>query len=286
MTETKIAVIGGTGLYEMEGVTPVDTFDIDTPFGTPSDSITVVDLDGKNVAFLPRHGRGHRYLPTEIPVKANIWALKKLGVERIVAFSAVGSLRDQIRPRDIVVPDQIIDRTRSRENSFFGEGIAGHVPFADPFCPALRRVVAEIVASLPYPSHDEGTYVCMEGPLFSTRAESNLYRSWGGSIIGMTAIPEAKLAREAEICYSLITLVTDYDCWKQEEEDVTLDMVIENMRANTEAAKSILRKIVKRLPEDRTCGCAEAARYAIMTDRKLIPNPVKDKLDLFYGKYF
>ncbi len=286
MREAKIAVIGGSGLYGMEGVTPVDTVDIDTPFGSPSDSITVIDFDGKGVAFLPRHGRGHRYLPTEIPVKANIWALKKLGVERIVAFSAVGSLKEKIHPRDIVIPDQIIDRTRSRDNSFFGDGIVGHVSFADPFCPDLRRIVQEIVASLSYPFHDNGTYVCMEGPLFSTRAESNLYRSWGGSVIGMTAIPEAKLAREAEICYSLITLVTDYDCWKQEEEDVTIDMVIENMRVNTEAARNVLRKIVDRLPDERTCGCSEAARYAIMTDKKLIPDSVKRKLDLFYGKYF
>jgi 5'-methylthioadenosine phosphorylase len=286
MREVKIAVIGGTGLYGMEGSTPVGTFDIDTPFGRPSDSITVIDFDGKNVAFLPRHGRGHRFLPTEVPVKANIWALKKLGVERIVAFSAVGSLKEEIHPRDIVVPDQIIDRTRSRDNSFFGDGIVGHVSFADPFCPDLGRIVREIVASISFPFHDKGTYICMEGPLFSTRAESNLYRSWGGAVIGMTAIPEAKLAREAEICYSLITLVTDYDCWKQEGEDVTIDMVIENMRANTEAARNILKEIVARLPGDRTCACAEAARYAIMTDKKLIPGSVKHKLELFYGKYF
>ncbi|MBN2325453.1 MAG: S-methyl-5'-thioadenosine phosphorylase [Spirochaetes bacterium] len=286
MRKVNIAVIGGTGLYGMDDSTTVGTFDIDTPFGNPSDSITVVDFDGKEVAFLPRHGRGHRYLPTEIPVKANIYALKKLGVERIVAFSAVGSLKEKIRPREVVVPDQLIDRTRSRDNSFFGDGIVGHVSFADPFCPDLGRTVREIVASLPYPSHDGGTYVCMEGPLFSTRAESNLYRSWGGSVIGMTAIPEAKLAREAEICYSLITLVTDYDCWKLEEEAVTIDMVIENMRANTEAARAILKEIVARLSDDRTCGCAEAARYAIMTDKKLIPGSVKRKLDLFYGKYF
>jgi 5'-methylthioadenosine phosphorylase len=286
MREVTTAVIGGTGLYQMEGLDPLDRIDITTPFGNPSDSITVLSFNGKDVAFLPRHGSGHRYLPTEIPVKANIWALKKLGIQRIISFSAVGSLKEEIRPRDIVVPDQIIDRTRSRENSFFGEGIVGHVSFADPFCPELRTALCNAVGSLAHPSHSGGTYVCMEGPLFSTRAESNLYKSWGGSVIGMTAIPEAKLAREAEICYALVALTTDYDCWKEGEEDVTIDIVVENMRATTKAAQDIIKAAVGLIPQCRTCGCQEAARYAIVTERERIPSTAKEKLDIFYGKYF
>lgn len=286
MREVKIAVIGGTGLYQMDGVEAVEQITVKTPFGSPSDAVTVLRFEGKEVAFLPRHGTDHRYLPTEIPVKANIWALKKLGVQRIISISAVGSLREEIHPRDIVVPDQVIDRTRSRENSFFGEGIVGHVSFADPFCFELRKLLCDTVGSLTYPSHTEGTYVCMEGPLFSTRAESNLYRTWGGSVIGMTAIPEAKLAREAEICYGLVALTTDYDCWKDGEEDVTIDIVVENIRATTRAAQDIIKAAVSRMPEDRTCGCNEAARYAIVTDKAGIPASVKKKLDILYGKYF
>ena len=286
MREVKTAVIGGTGLYRMDGAQLLEKIDIDTPFGNPSDSISVCSLDGREVAFLPRHGVGHRYLPTEIPVKANIWALKKLGVRQIISFSAVGSLREEIHPRDIVIPEQIIDRTRSRENSFFGEGIVGHVSFADPFCPELRAVLCEAVSSLSHPSHIGGTYVCMEGPLFSTRAESNLYRSWGGWVIGMTAIPEAKLAREAELCYGLVALTTDYDCWKEGEDDVTLDIIVDNIKATTKAAQDIIKKIVSTIAEERTCGCGEAARYAIVTDSERIPEPVKKRLDIFYGKYF
>ena len=286
MEKARIAVIGGTGLYKIEGITIKEELDIDTPFGKPSDKISIADIDGVNVAFLPRHGVGHRYLPTEIPVKANIWALKSLGVERIIAVSAVGSLKEEIKPRDIVIPDQIIDRTKSRPNSYFGNGIVGHVSFADPFCNELREMLSQTVSDLGYRFHQGGTYICMEGPLFSTRAESNLYRSWGGSVIGMTAIPEAKLAREAEICYGMLAFSTDYDCWKEDEEDVTIEMVVENLSANTRAAQEIIKNVVKRIPEERLCSCAEAAKYAIITDPSMIPEDTKSKLEIFYGKYW
>ena len=288
MDNVKIAVIGGTGLYKIEGIgiEIKEEIDINTPFGKPSDKITIANIDGINVAFLPRHGVGHRFLPTEIPVRANIWALKKLGVERIIAVSAVGSLKEEIKPRDIVIPDQIIDRTKSRTNSFFGNGIVGHVSFADPFCNDLRKILLDTVNDLGYNVHYGGTYICMEGPLFSTRAESNLYRSWGGSVIGMTAIPEAKLAREAEICYGMLAFSTDYDCWKEDEEDVSIEMVVENLRANTNAAQDIIKKVIKSVPETRTCLCKEAAKYAIITEPKFIPSDIKQKLELFYGKYW
>ena len=286
MDSVRIAVIGGTGLYKIEGIEIKDEIDIDTPFGKPSDKITVTSFDGVNVAFLPRHGVGHRFLPTEIPVKANIWALKKIGVERIIAVSAVGSLKEEISPRDIVIPDQIIDRTKSRSNSFFGDGIVGHVAFADPYCNDLRAILLNTVKELGYKVHFGGTYICMEGPLFSTRAESNLYRSWGGSVIGMTALPEAKLAREAEICYGMLAFPTDYDCWKEDEEDVSIEMVVENLKANTSAAQEIIKKAIKSIPEKRTCTCKDAAKYAIITDPAAIPKETKNKLDLFYGKYW
>ncbi|MCD6396690.1 MAG: S-methyl-5'-thioadenosine phosphorylase [Spirochaetaceae bacterium] len=286
MDSVRIAVIGGTGLYKIEGIKIKDEIDIETPFGKPSDKITVASFDGANVAFLPRHGVGHRFLPTEIPVKANIWALKKIGVERIIAVSAVGSLKEEISPRDIVIPDQIIDRTKSRDNSFFGDGIVGHVAFADPYCNDLRAILLNTVRELGYKVHFGGTYICMEGPLFSTRAESNLYRSWGGSVIGMTALPEAKLAREAEICYGMLAFPTDYDCWKEDEEDVTIEMVVENLKANTSAAQEIIKKVIKSIPEKRTCICKDAAKYAIITDPAAIPKETKNKLDLFYGKYW
>ena len=286
MGDVRIAVIGGTGLYKIEGIEVIDELDIDTPFGKPSDKITVAKIDKTDVAFLPRHGVGHKFLPTEIPVKANIWALKKIGVERIIAISAVGSLKEEIKPRDIVIPDQIIDRTKSRANSFFGDGIVGHVAFADPFCNDLRGILMNTVNELGYRVHFGGTYVCMEGPLFSTRAESNLYRSWGGSVIGMTAIPEAKLAREAEICYGMLAFATDYDCWKEGEEDVSIEMVVENLKANTNAAQEIIKKVIKTIPKERKCICKDAAKYAIITDPSAIPLETKNKLELFYGKYW
>jgi 5'-methylthioadenosine phosphorylase len=286
MESVKLAFIGGTGLYRIEGMEIIDSVDIDTPFGKPSDSIVISSFKGKRAAFLPRHGVGHRFLPSEIPVKANIWALKKLGVQKVIAISAVGSLREEIRPRDLVVPDQLIDRTRLRSSSFFGKGIVGHVSFADPFCKELSEALFEAAKSSGYSVHKGGTYVCMEGPAFSTRAESRLYCSWGGSIIGMTAIPEAKLAREAELCYAILALCTDYDCWKEDEADVTIEMVMENLRANTEAAQVIIKRLIETINQDIPCSCQEAAKYAIITAKEYIPEDVRKPLELFYGKYW
>ena len=233
----------------------------------------------------PRHGTGHRLLPTEIPVKANIWALKKIGVERIISISAVGSLKEKIRPRDIVVPAQIIDRTKSRVNSFFGNGVVGHVSFAEPFCQQLSDIIYSKVAELNYSVHRGETYICMEGPQFSTRAESNIYRSWGVDIIGMTNLQEAKLAREAEICYATLACVTDYDCWHESEEDVSIAEVVENLKKNALNAQKIIRHTVKNVSPPRKCECAEAMKYAIVTHPEFIPEDVKTKLSPLIGKY-
>jgi len=284
--KVKLAFIGGTGLYQIDGLEIVDSVDIDTPFGKPSDSIKIAQFGDRKAAFLPRHGVGHRYLPTEIPVKANIWALKKIGIEKIIAVSAVGSLKEEIRPRDIVIPNQIIDCTKQRPSTFFGEGLVGHLGFADPFCSELSDLLYTTVKDLGYRVHRDETYVCMEGPLFSTRAESHMYRSWGGGVIGMTAIPESKLAREAELCYALIAMSTDYDCWKADEEDVTIEMIVQNLQANTAAAQSVIKRLMETIQDDGTCGCQEAAQFAILTDPKLIPEDVKKKLGLFYEKYW
>ncbi|MDP2952445.1 MAG: S-methyl-5'-thioadenosine phosphorylase, partial [Chloroflexota bacterium] len=241
MAHARIGVIGGSGLYEMEGLADIEEARVKTPFGDPSDTIVVGTLEGTRVAFLPRHGRGHRISPTRLPARANIYALKSLGVEWVISVSAVGSLKEEIRPLDLVVPDQLIDRTRSRVNSFFEDGPVVHVGFADPFCPVLSRSLYEAAREAGARVHRGGTYVVMEGPLFSTRAESDLYRSWGASVIGMTALPEAKLAREAEICYATLACATDYDCWREGHESVTIEMVIANLTQNVATAKQILR---------------------------------------------
>jgi 5'-methylthioadenosine phosphorylase len=289
MPEAKLGVIGGSGLYEINGLEDVEEINVKTPFGNPSDTITLGTLGEAKIAFLPRHGRGHRILPTELPVKANIWAMKSLGVEWIISVSAVGSLKEDVQPLDIVIPDQIIDRTKKRPNTFFGEGIVVHCTFADPFCPTLSQLLyqaAHYHAGTHVPRvHSGGTYIAMEGPFFSTRAESNMYRSWGGSIIGMTAIPEAKLAREAEICYATIACVTDYDCWHEVHETVTIDMVIQNLMRSVEAAKDIVKTVSSQLPKHRDCGCAIALRDAIITSRELIPPQKKEELSLLIGKY-
>lgn len=288
MSEIKatIGIIGGSGTYNVEGVKEIEEIAVKTPFGDPSDTIKIVEIEGKRVAFLPRHGKGHRLSPTEIPAKANIYALKSLGVKRIITISAVGSLQDEIPPQDFIIPDQIIDRTKSRANSFFEGGIVGHVAFAEPFCHELNESVYNTIKNSGIVNiHKDKTYVCMEGPLFSTIAESNLYRSWGADIIGMTVLPEAKLAREAEMCYTCIAMSTDYDCWHPDHESVTLEMILENAAANTKNAHSLLKDIIKNIPENQSCTCNEAAKYAIVTDRSVIPEEVKKKLDLFYGKY-
>ena len=285
MPQAKIAVIGGSGLYDMEGMTDIEEVDIKTPFGKPSDTIVVGKLDGVGVAFLPRHGRGHRILPTEVPVKANIYALKSLGVERIIAINSVGSLKEQLKPGDMLIPDQLIDRTRSRVNTFFGEGVVVHVPFAEPFCPELSRTVYRAAQAAGADVHRGGTYVVIEGPAFSTLAESNLYRSWGVDVIGMTALPEAKLAREAEICYAIIACITDYDCWRARHEAVTAELILKQLRQNIETAKKTIRLAVGRIAGERACDCAEALKTAIVTAPELIPEAQKRKFDLLIGKY-
>ncbi len=290
MPQAKIGVIGGSGLYRMEGMTEVEEVMIHTPFGDPSDSITIGKVAGVPMAFLPRHGRGHRISPSEIPARANIWALKSLGVEWVISVSAVGSLREDVAPRDLLVPDQLFDRTKSRVNSFFEGGIVVHCTFAEPFCPTLSKLVLDSARELgDLQVHAGGTYVCMEGPLFSTKAESNVYRKLGMDIIGMTALPEAKLAREAELCYATIACVTDYDCWREsDEESVTVEMVIGNLSANVANAQRILQSIAQKMPTDRAeqdCGCSSALATSIMTTPTLIPQPVKEKYSLLISKY-
>jgi 5'-methylthioadenosine phosphorylase len=289
MPRATIGVIGGSGLYRMEGMTDVEEVALQTPFGDPSDVITVGRVEGVSMAFLPRHGRGHRISPTEIPVRANFWALKSLGVEWVISVSAVGSLREHIAPRDLVIPDQLFDRTRSRVNSFFEGGIVVHCTFAEPFCSTLSKLLLDSARELgDVTVHEGGTYVCMEGPLFSTRAESQTYRSWGMDIIGMTALPEAKLAREAELCYATIACATDYDSWHETEESVTVEMVVSNLSANVANAQRILRAVAKKIPADRsanTCECPSALATAILTDRSVIPASVKEKYSLLIGKY-
>ncbi len=289
MPRATIGVIGGSGLYRMEGMADVEEVSVQTPFGDPSDVITVGRVEGVSMAFLPRHGRGHRISPTEIPVRANIWALKSLGVEWVISVSAVGSLREHIAPRDLVIPDQLFDRTRSRVNSFFEGGIVVHCTFAEPFCSTLSKLLLDSARDLgDVTVHEGGTYVCMEGPLFSTRAESRTYRSWGMDIIGMTALPEAKLAREAELCYATIACATDYDSWHETEESVTVEMVVSNLSANVANAQRILRAVAKKIPADRsanTCECPSALATAIMTDHSKIPPEAREKYSLLIGKY-
>jgi len=281
------AVIGGSGLYQLEGMTDVREIEVETPFGPPSDVIVVGELEGIGVAFLPRHGRGHVLSPTELPARANIWALKSLGVQRILASSACGSLRKELAPRHIVVADQLYDRTRHRApHTFFEGGIVAHIGFADPFCPALRQVLLDAARAAGATVHDGGTMVVMEGPQFSTRAESNAYRQMGFDTIGMTALPEAKLAREAEICYASMNLVTDYDVWYPEHDEVTVEMVVANMRANLETAKQILRYALPAMEAlDGSCGCGSALAGAIITAPEHIPQEQKERLRLLIEKY-
>jgi 5'-methylthioadenosine phosphorylase len=285
MPKAKIGVIGGTGLYDIEGMTDIEEVDLNTPFGKPSDSIVTGRLEGVGIAFLPRHGKGHRILPTEVPARANIYALKSLGVEHIIAVCSAGSFKKEIRPSDLLIPDQLIDRLRSRVSTFFNEGIVAHISFAEPFCPVLSGIVYQAAQEAGADVHEGGTYVAMEGPAFSTRAESQLYRSWGADIIGMTALPEAKLAREAEICYAVVGCVTDYDSWWERVEPVTVDVILEVQRKNVDAARKIIRLVAGRLPESRECGCATALEGAIVTDPAYIPAEQREKLNLLIGRY-
>ncbi len=284
-TKAEIGVIGGSGLYEMAGLTDGEEVRIATPFGDPSDAIVLGALSGRRVAFLPRHGRGHRINPTNVPFRANIFALKILGVKRILSVSAVGSLTERIHPLDMVVPDQLIDRTKSRPSTFFNDGVVVHVGFANPFCNELSGLVFEEASSQGVSVHRGGTYLAIEGPQFSTVAESELYRSWGASIIGMTAVPEAKLAREAEMCYATLACSTDYDCWHPEHDAVTADMIMGNLAENAEHAKSIVSAVVSRIPETAGCRCQSALEGAIVTAPELIPPRVRDELAPLIGKY-
>ena len=280
-----IAIIGGSGLYEMEGLTDVESVDIDTPFGRPSDAITLGTLEGARVAFLPRHGQGHRFNPSHIPVQANIYALKTLGVERIISVSAVGSLKEEFEPQHLVVPNQLIDRTRNRSNTFFENDMVVHIAFADPFCAHTSHMVVHAAQDLGVNVHPGGTMVVMEGPAFSTRAESFMYRSWGADLIGMTALPEAKLAREAEICYATMAWVTDYDCWRQGGETVTVEMIIGNLLKNVAASKDLLRNLIPRLNGPRECPCATALKDAIITPQDRVSAELKRKLAPITGRY-
>ena len=283
--KAKVAVIGGSGLYKMEGLTAVEEVELDTPFGKPSDIITVGTLEGVGIAFLPRHGRGHRIPPTDVPYRANIYALKSLGVERIIAINAVGSLKEAVEPGHLLIPDQLIDCTRSRVSTFFRENIVAHIPFAEPFCPVLSRIVYQATKEAGATVHQGGTYVVMEGPAFSTKAESRLYKSWGADVIGMTALPEAKLAREAEICYAIIACATDYDSWREVSETLNIEVILNILNKNVETSKRILRLAMSRILEKRDCDCASALQIAIVTSPKLIPDEQKKNLDLLIGKY-
>ena len=286
MSQPVLGVIGGSGLYEIEGLTGVEEVRLATPFGAPSDAYITGELHGVKMVFLPRHGRGHRYLPSEVPYRANIHGLKQLGVERIISVSAVGSMKEEIVPGHIVIPDQFFDRTQGkRASTFFGEGIVGHVQFADPVCAELSRILFDAATEVGATVHRGGTYICIEGPNFSTRAESNIYRSWGVDVIGMTNLPEARLAREAEICYGTVALATDYDCWHAEHEDVSVEAVIAIIQQNVATARSIIKSAAARLGETRGCGCGESLKFALMTSRELIPAAARQKLDLLLGKY-
>jgi 5'-methylthioadenosine phosphorylase len=280
-----IGIIGGSGLYQMESFTGVREVEVATPFGSPSDALFVGDLEGQRVAFLPRHARGHRILPHELNYRANVLAMKQLGVQWILSVSAVGSLKEEYAPLHMVIPDQLVDRTQQRQSTFFGRGLVAHVAFAHPFCPNLSGVMAAACAEAGATHHRGGTYVCIEGPQFSTRAESELYRSWGLDIIGMTNLQEARLAREAEICYATLAMITDYDCWHPEHDSVTAEQIIANLVRNVESAKAVLRAAVRRLPIPRGCECETALDHALITAPDLVPENVRRELDPIIGRY-
>lgn len=285
MSTARIGIIGGSGLYRIEGMSEVEEVNVMTPFGKPSDTMTLGNLADVTVAFLPRHGRGHNISPSELPVKANIYALKSLGVERIISVNAVGSLKEEIRPMDLVVPDQLIDRTKGRDSTFFSKGIVAHIAFAEPFCPILSQVLSKAARKAGARIHEGGTYLAIEGPQFSTKAESHLYRNLGADVIGMTVLPEAKLAREAEICYTSLAFVTDYDCWHPSYESVTTEMILANLKKGVGTARRILGLAIPEIPRQRDCLCAAALEHAIVTSPKYIPRDTRRDLDLLVGRY-
>jgi 5'-methylthioadenosine phosphorylase len=289
MAQAKIGIIGGSGLYKMDALQQVEEITIDTPFGYPSDALIIGKLEGTTVAFLARHGRNHHLLPSELPFCANIYGMKQLGVEYIISASAVGSLKEEVKPLDLVVPDQFIDRTKNRVATFFGEGLVAHIAFGDPVCPNLASIVADAVDALNLPEvslHRGGTYVCMEGPAFSTKAESNLYRSWGATVIGMTNLTEAKLAREAEIAYATLALVTDYDCWHPDHDSVTVEMVIANLQRNAINAQKVIQETVKRISSNPPESAAHSAlKYSLLTALDKVPQATLQKLEVLLQKY-
>ncbi len=280
-----VGIIGGTGLYEMEGLEKVREQRVDTPFGRPSDAYVRGTLDGTQLVFLPRHGKSHRLMPSELNFRANIYGMKKLGVEQIISVASVGSLKEEIAPGHVVVPDQFIDRTTKRPSTFFGGGLVAHVGFADPVCADLCGAVNRAAGDEGAPVHPKGTYVCMEGPQFSTRAESHLYRSWGAAVIGMTSLQEAKLAREAEICFVTLAMATDYDCWNEAAGDVQIDQVFAVLQRNARLAQRVIRKAIQYFPHDRSCPCATSLKDALVTERKKIPKKIRKDLNLLIGRY-
>jgi 5'-methylthioadenosine phosphorylase len=286
MRDIVVGVIGGSGLYEIEGLKDVKEVKVRTPFGTPSDAYIMGNLGNVKMIFLPRHGKGHNLLPSELNYRANIFGMKKLGVEWIISVSAVGSMREAIQPGHVVIVDQFFDRTKNRDSTFFGDGIVGHVEFADPVCPELSDILYRAGKKVKTSIHKGGTYMCIEGPQFSTKAESRIYRKWGVDVIGMTNIPEAKLAREAEICYATLALSTDYDCWHEAEESVTVEMILDTLNRNVETARSIIKEAIKLISDTRSCKCATAIKHAIITDRKTIPAKTKKELKILFSKYF
>lgn len=283
--KAEIGIIGGSGLYSMPGFEAHQEIRVETPWGNPSDAYIVGTLAGKQVAFLARHGRGHRISPSELNFRANIYGMKSLGVERIISLSAVGSLKEEHKPLDFVIPDQFFDRTRGRVSTFFSEGLVAHISFADPICPHLSKIVVDACTSAGVHAKNGGTYLCMEGPAFSTKAESNVYRSWGMDVIGMTNLQEAKLAREAEICYVTVAMVTDYDCWHPEHDAVTVNDIIANLVKNAENAAKVVQATVAAIPPARECKCGSALAHALITDRKAIPDATRRKLELLVAKY-
>jgi len=281
----RIGIIGGSGLYAMDGLSNVEDLAVATPFGEPSDALRVGTLEGQRVAFLARHGRGHRLLPSELNFRANLYAMKSIGVEWILSVSAVGSLKERYAPLEIVIPDQLVDRTTQRKATFFGRGLVAHVAVAHPFCQPLSNVLADACAEAGAKFHKGGTYVCIEGPQFSTLAESELYRSWGMDVVGMTNLQEARLAREAEICYATLAMVTDYDCWHPEHDSVTVEQIIDNLGRNAATAQAVLRAAAKRLPYERTCECESALKYALLTAPDQVPDAIKRELAPIVGRY-
>ena len=285
MQQAEIGIIGGSGLYSMPGLSDIREVTVQTPFGEPSDAFILGLLEGRKVAFLARHGRGHRILPSELNFRANIYAMKDLGVERIVSVSAVGSLKEEHKPTEFIIPDQFIDRTFNRTATFFGHGIVAHVSFGDPVCPEVSAAIGQSCKESSVVGKSGGTYVCMEGPQFSTKAESNLYRSWGADVIGMTNLQEAKLAREAEICYATMAMVTDYDCWHPGHDSVTVDQIVKVLHTNADNAARVVKQAVALMPKERKCKCGSALQYAILTDPEKIPAGTRQKLSLLLDKY-